>query len=210
MRAQEKLVARTIARKLKNAPHAISAPFLAASTPPSSVLAATAVDASDDISGITKVFLSPAEQTMQRYQPPPIEGPPSYPIDPATNFWSPYPVGFRGCMFCGSTDHVFRACPQNATAGASNIFYKNLFAHKPHLRRRPPQPSEILPPPATLSDPSTQSFPTPALSAPPLPSLHSPPPASPATDPIHDANREDFFDLHPFSPAGPSANAYLH
>ena len=182
MRAQEKLVARTIARKLKHAPAALTVPFSAAVSPPSSVPGSEA-GASDDVSAITKVFLSPAEQTMQRYQPPPVDGPPSFPVDPTTNFQSPYPVGFRGCMFCGSNDHVFRACPQNATAGASNIFYKNLFAHKPHLRKRPPLPSAILPLPPSLPLPGTQSFPSPTLSAPPLPSLQIPPPDSPALPP---------------------------
>jgi hypothetical protein len=41
MRAQEKLVARTIAQKLKHAPQAFSAPISAAITPPSSIPNAT-------------------------------------------------------------------------------------------------------------------------------------------------------------------------
>ena len=55
------------------------------------------------------------------------------------------PLGFGGCMFCGAPDHVFRSCPQHETPCASAIFYKHLFAHKPHLHGRPPLPSEIAP-----------------------------------------------------------------
>jgi hypothetical protein len=88
MRAQETLVTRTVSRKLKHAPTTIAAPFSAAVTslvcPATSIPASTI--ASDNVSAIAKVFLSPAEQTMQRYQPTPVNGPPSFPIDPATNF----------------------------------------------------------------------------------------------------------------------------
>jgi hypothetical protein len=103
---------------------------------------------------------------MQRYQP---ESSSTYPTDPATNFTSPYPLGFAGCMFCGSSDHVYRLCSENGAPGASAIFYKNLFAHKPHLRKRPPLPSEMLP---TPSQP-TQSFATPIHLPPPSPSPNS-------------------------------------
>ena len=77
MHAQEKLVACTIARKLKHAPTSVSAPFSAApilSILPKTIPASTL--ASDDVSALTHVFLSPAEQTMQRYQPPLLAGPP--------------------------------------------------------------------------------------------------------------------------------------
>ena len=70
MRAQEKLVARTIARKLKHTPSGLTAHFLAAITPPTSIPGATATG-SDDVSAITKVFLcspTPTEpiQPMKR------------------------------------------------------------------------------------------------------------------------------------------------
>ena len=82
---------------------------------------------------------------MHRYQatPPPVLA--SFPIDPATNFQSSYPLGFASCMYCNDPNHVFRQCPGNGTpSGALAIFYSNLFAHKPHLRKRAPMPHEIL------------------------------------------------------------------
>jgi hypothetical protein len=74
MQAQERLVARTIAQKLKLVPTALTAPFSATNTPPVSVLTGH-VSASNDVSAITCVALSPAEQTMQCYQPLPVDGP---------------------------------------------------------------------------------------------------------------------------------------
>jgi hypothetical protein len=171
MKAQEKLVAKTIARKMKHgamaAPFSAEKPALPAPSPPA----------------WTRSFVSPAEQTMQRYQSGPSASStaPTFPVDPATNYQSTYPVGFAGCMFCGSPDHVFRACPQHEAPGANSVFYKHLFAHKPHLRKRPPQASEMVAAPA-----ATQSFPV-LPSAPPsipvpLPDLGpaGQPPASPS------------------------------
>jgi hypothetical protein len=78
-------------------------------------------------------------------------------------------------MYCGASDHVFKGCSQKHAPGASATFIKHLFAHKPHLRQRPPLPSEVLP--ANPSTPITQSFPSPARLPPPLPPcLRSPPP----------------------------------
>jgi hypothetical protein len=139
LRNQEKLIAKTVNRKLKHVPNST---VLAA---PVSVLLPQSPH-SDDVSGLTHAFVSPAEQTMQRCQPSSVSETPVFPIDPATNFQSPYPSGFPGCMFCGDANHVFRQCPHNAAPGASAIFYKNLFAHEPYLRKRPPLPDELLPP----------------------------------------------------------------
>jgi hypothetical protein len=161
MKAQEKLVARTIARKMKNS--TFSAPLLASASTLATPPLPTAT-----------TYVSPAEQTMQRYQPGPSpSASPTFPVDPATNFRSCYPVGFAGCMFCGAADHVFRACPQCDAPGASQVFYKHLFAHKPHLRKRPPQPSDMVQPssapaPSTAVLPPTQSFPSATLPLPPL------------------------------------------
>jgi hypothetical protein len=184
-KAQEKLIAKTVLRKLKQGPAANTA--LAAPTTVSTLPS-------------TRTFLSPAEETMRRYSSAGTT--PEFPTDPLTNFQSTYPIGFNGCMFCGVPDHVFRSCPQNEAPGASAIFYKHLFAHKPHLRKRAPLPTDILPAPATTSPaPATQSFPTPTipiLAAPPLPSGPSPaaepppsagpppgpPPLPPTTDPL--------------------------
>jgi hypothetical protein len=132
----------------------------------------------NDVSTESRTFVSPAEQTMQRYQPalshPP--GPDSFPIDPITNFRSTYPTGFRGCMFCGSTHHVFRACSQHDAPGASDVFYRHLFAHKPYLRRRPPNASNLLPAPAAPA--ATLSFPVNPVLPPPPPIIVDPPHSS--------------------------------
>jgi hypothetical protein len=66
---------------------------------------------------------------------------------------------------------LFWQCPQHDTPGASAIFYKNLFAHKPHLRKRPPLPSEMI----SVPPPSTQSFSSPANFPPPGCPPHPPP-----------------------------------
>jgi hypothetical protein len=118
IRAQEKLIAKTVLRKLKQSPMALAAPISVAAAPaPLSSIPSSQV--ADDVSDMTRTFVSPAEQTMQRYQP---ESSSTYPTDPATNFTSPYPLGFAGCMFCGSSDHVYRLCSENGAPGASAIF----------------------------------------------------------------------------------------
>jgi hypothetical protein len=131
-------------------------------------------------------FMSPAEQTMQRYQPAPsTTGPNTFPTDPVTNFQSPYPAGFSGCMYCGSVDHVFRTCPKHESPGAAKTFFKNLFAHKPHLRKKPPSADEFLPanPYPSHGIPPTQSFPLTAP-LPPSPAFFPRPPEHPtATTP---------------------------
>jgi hypothetical protein len=74
-------------------------------------------------------------------------------------FKVPNPAGFQRCMFCGGTAHVFRGCPQHNTPGASAVFYKNVFAHKPHLRKLAPRPKEMLPAtPSLAGPPATQYF----------------------------------------------------
>ena len=86
-KAQEKLVACTVHnRKLKHLPSALTAQFSVAPSinphaPPIDNTRRTPVTLSvpsghlDDISALTRSFLSPAEQTIQRYQPPPSPGP---------------------------------------------------------------------------------------------------------------------------------------
>ena len=196
-KTHEKLIARTVHRKMKHIPSALTVPFSAAPSIAPSIhstdttrlpLAPLSVplEHPDDVSALTRSFMSPAEQTMQRYQPAAPAPSPSLPTDPITNFQSCYPLGFVGCMYCGASDHVFKGCSQKHAPGASATFFKHLFAHKPHLRQRPPLPSEVLPAnpgtPITQSFPSParlppQSFPSPARLPPPLPPcIRSPPP----------------------------------
>jgi hypothetical protein len=182
--AQERLVNRALARRMKTSitaalsvepPSQISPASAPVPAPIHTILPASAP--ADDVSTLSRTFVSPADQTMQRYQPalshPP--GPDSVPIYPITSFRSTYPTGFRGCMFCGLTDHVFRACPQHDAPGASDVFYRHLFAHKPHLRRRPPNASDILP--ATAAPAATLSFPVNPVLSPPPPIIVDPPPS---------------------------------
>jgi hypothetical protein len=130
IRAQETLIAKTVLRKLKLSPMALAAPISVAAAPaPLSSVPSSQV--ADDLSDMTRAFVSPAEQTMQRCQP---ESSSTCPTDPAANFASPHPLGFAGCTFCGSSAHVCRLCSDNGAPGASAIFYENSFAHKPHLR----------------------------------------------------------------------------
>ena len=189
LRNQEKLIAKTVNRKLKHTPSstALAAPASVILPSPPPVSSVSRIPA-DDVSALTRSFLSPAEQTMQRYLPAP-DTEPVFPVDPATNFQSTYPRGFPGCMFCGDPNHVFRQCPGNGTAGASTIFYKNLFAHKPHLRKRPPLPDELLLPP-TPGIPPTQSFvsgPAPSIPAPSTSASSSAPSLPPVASPVKKA-----------------------
>jgi len=179
LRAQEKLIAKTVLRKMHpRTPGATSlaAPFSAA--PPRHASFAPTGTPTDHVP--VRVLMSPAEQTMNRYQPAAAASSTgACPVDPLTHFQSTFPSGFQGCMFCGSTDHVFRSCPQHDSPGASALFFKNLFAHKPHLRTRNPRPEEMLSPPsASPGPPPNQSFVAPI--APPLPNGIRPasPPAS--------------------------------
>jgi hypothetical protein len=61
-------------------------------------------------------------------------------------------------MLCGSLLHVFNSCPDRDKAGAKQVFFQNLFAHKPGLRKNPVRPDEMVPGFAS-SPPPLQSFP---------------------------------------------------
>jgi hypothetical protein len=77
--------------------------------------------------------------------------------NPLTAFCSCYACGFRDFMLCGAKTHVFHMCPQYEILGASAIFYKHLFAHKPMLRKWPQAPSKYTQPCSAPSEPH-QSF----------------------------------------------------
>jgi hypothetical protein len=149
IRAQERLISKTVlcqTNRQSPSTAAVAAPFYAAaaSCPASFTLTRPA----DDVSFQAHSFMSPVEQTMRRYQPAPSSASGACssasgacPFDPVTNYQGTYPAGFQGCMFSGGADHVFRGCPQHETPGPSAVFYKNLFAQKPHLRKIAPQPN---------------------------------------------------------------------
>ena len=101
-KTHEKLIARIIHQKLKYTPSALTAPFsVAPSIAPSihstdttripSAPLSVLFEHPDDVSALTHSFMSPAEQTMQRYQPVVPAPSPSLPTDPLTNFESCYP-----------------------------------------------------------------------------------------------------------------------
>jgi hypothetical protein len=88
------------------------------------------------------------------------------------------------------TDHVFRSCPQHDAPGASTAFFKHLSAHKPHCRKKPPLPCEIMP--ASPGTPATQSFPAPPH-LPPLPPALTRPYSLPPRPPAAIEKRVRFF-----------------
>ena len=81
-------------------------------------------------------YVSPAETTLVRYQPP------DYPVDPANQFKSKFARGFLGCLGCGEPDHRFRACPQKDVKEVKDSFHKNYLAHFPDRRKRNDDGSE--------------------------------------------------------------------
>lgn len=113
---------------------------------------------------------SPAEQTLQRYTAPPSNttqnGPPNplnLPTRPGPTglphpfrqddptYLSRFPLGFRGCFKCGSQDHnSWKDCPHQRNGGNKREFFRELWIHKPHLKRsdfsrpptQPPQPQQ--------------------------------------------------------------------
>jgi hypothetical protein len=157
---QEKIVHRVLNRTHKHhKPPTLSAPFSAnapgdSSVPPPHDLTGPP----EDVSTLATVLTSPAETTMNKYKLS-DSSEPVFPIDPATNYQSNFPLGFDGCMVCGHTEHKFRTCPRHDEPGASRIFFKELFAHKPHCRKKPVDPADILP---SRTAAATQSFTTPA------------------------------------------------
>ncbi len=74
LRAQERLIAKTINRKLNkhsSGTTALAAPISASVTRPIPSSLIPSVGLSDDVSALTRSFMSPAEQTMLRSQPTP-------------------------------------------------------------------------------------------------------------------------------------------
>ena len=95
---------------------------------------------------------SPAEQTLQRYKGNhpntsypnphnlptrigPTGKPHPYRLDDPT-YLSRFPLGFRGCFKCGADDHnSWKDCPHQRDGGNKKEFFRELWCHKPHLKR---------------------------------------------------------------------------
>lgn len=93
-----------------------------------------------------------AEETLEKYKGPPGNGTNNsnvnatdievrkgtdgnlYPFHTPTQYLSQYPVGFRGCFVCGSTDHWRKdSCPITQSGNFNRCkFFHDLWAHKPH------------------------------------------------------------------------------
>ena len=100
----------------------------------------------------------------------------SYPYNPQEpHILSDYPIGFRGCYGCGNPNHwKFRTeCPLRNDPTARKRFWRNLWIHRPHTKRRPDTSapnSPALPPPSTQQSApihyhSNQTNPSPPLSS---------------------------------------------
>jgi hypothetical protein len=85
-------------------------------------------------------LVSPAEETMRRYQPNPGS---VFSTDPATGYVSRHPNNFTGCLGCGNANHVFKQCPARNDPTTKQTFFRELFCIKPHLRRRPADAAEL-------------------------------------------------------------------
>lgn len=136
IKKQEGLIPRTVTRRMKSQTHTTTTahPNQTGTNQHQNSSATNNNDTS---------FVSPAETNLQRYQP---QQPVSFPIDPATGFTSPHPVGHRGRMLCGSNYHVFSSCPRRNEPGVKDSFCQNLFAHKPQLWKLQARPQIPLKP----------------------------------------------------------------
>ena len=75
----------------------------------------------------------------------------SYPYNPEEpHILSDYPIGFRGCYGCGDPNHwKFRTdCPLHNDPTARKKFWRNLWIHRPHTKRRPNNSAPNSPAPA--------------------------------------------------------------
>ena len=113
----------------------------------------------------TKTFVSPAETVIRQHTLSPA-GPPTertpvttistpdgtFPVNPTTGYRSKFPIEFRGCLGCGDPNHFnFRECPLRADIQRKTEFFKELHAHKPHVRERSEQRKRNKPgPPAQV------------------------------------------------------------
>ena len=100
-----------------------------------------------------------AEGVLQEYKGPASNHPDveirkgadgkSYPFHIPTQFLSTFPVGFRGCYVCGSTDHWKREDCEKSKSGQFHrqTFFRNLWAHRPHthkIKNSPPNSERAL------------------------------------------------------------------
>lgn len=88
-------------------------------------------------------FISPAERTLSQYGPAATaSGDDDYPIDPFsdTQFQSRFPRSFRGCFRCGIQhpklpSGVREECRLRNDPTTKQLFFQELFAHKPERRK---------------------------------------------------------------------------
>ena len=56
---------------------------------------------------------------------------PCHPIE--SSRFSDYPVGFQGCLGCGSVDHQFTTCKNRKNVEGRNFFHFQLHCHHPDV-----------------------------------------------------------------------------
>ena len=94
---------------------------------------------------------SQAETTITRHSelPPLIDTPKpmvvkqdgkSYPQNPSNGYVSKYPDGFFGCLGYGSSTHRFRKCKDHSDPAVRKVYWRELWAHVAHTRKRPCNP----------------------------------------------------------------------
>ena len=95
---QLNIIVKTVNYKLKYGSSTALAALVSVYPPPIphpfSPVAPFFVASPDNVSDLTRLFMSPAKQTMQRYQPSPVSNPTNFRIDPVTNFQNTHPQGF--------------------------------------------------------------------------------------------------------------------
>ena len=60
-----------------------------------------------------------------------------HPYDESRDFLSRFPLGFRGCYYCGNTDHFrTRDCPAAKNGNFNKMqFFQEMWLHKPHTKK---------------------------------------------------------------------------
>ena len=114
---------------------------------------------------------SSSSPSLSRQPPPTItKNNLQYPYDPTNpSNVSDFPLSFKGCLGCGNLDHFdFKSCPFRSIPGMPTQFWKNLWLHKPHTKKKSdPIPDTVRPfpipykPTATTQPPTSSTLPPP-------------------------------------------------